>query len=194
MDARHEKYGYARVSTGDQTIDLQKDALIKAGCKEIFIEVASGKTAERKVLKKCLRTLKKGDTLVVWRLDRLGRSVRDLVNIVNKLEASEINFESITEQIDTHTHTGRLIFHIFAALAEFERNLISERTFAGLEAARLRGRIGGRKPKLNELQVQALLNDIKLSGTPVAQLALKYQVSKKTIYNILNKSKAAEST
>lgn len=190
MEMTTYRYGYARISTNDQTINLQKDALKKMGCDKIFTEIASGKNAQRKVLNSCLNILKEGDTLVVWRLDRLGRSVRDLVNIISELEKNKINFESLTEKIDTHSNTGKLIFHVFAALAEFERSLIRERTFAGLAAARARGRIGGRRPKLTEKQTKQLLQDVQTKKTSVTQLAKDYQISRSTVYTIINKHKA----
>lgn len=134
------RVGYARVSTQDQNPDLQLDALKAAGCEEIFHEKMSGRIRSRPELEACLRTLRKGDTLVVWRLDRLGRSLQDLVEIVHGLEGREIAFQSLTESIDTSSAGGRLVFHLFGALAEFEHNLIADRTRAGLAAARARGR------------------------------------------------------
>src|ERR671918_884190 len=140
--------GYARVSTQDQTLHLQQDALTKAGCSKIFTDTASGPKAERKGLEEALSYIRGGDTLVVWRLDRLGRSLRDLIATMTMLDERKIGFKSLTENIDTTTSGGKLIFHIFGALAEFERNLIRERTNAGLTAARARGRIGGRPKTL----------------------------------------------
>jgi DNA invertase Pin-like site-specific DNA recombinase len=142
--------GYARVSKNEQNLDLQRDALIKAGCREkdIFTEKVTGTKQERNGLTQALSHLREGDTFVVWRLDRLGRSLKHLIETVTKLHERNIAFQSITEHIDTATATGQLVFHIFGALAEFERNLIRERTIAGLEAARARGRLGGR-PQLN---------------------------------------------
>src|SRR5215212_3338923 len=139
--------GYARVSTIEQTLDLQRDTLKKAGCEKLYTDTASGSKAERKGLEQALATVRAGDTLAVWRLDRLGRSLPHLIETVTHLEKEGIGFKSLTENIDTTTSSGKLIFHIFGALAEFERNLIRERTMAGLEAARARGRTGG-KPKL----------------------------------------------
>src|SRR3982750_799325 len=140
--------GYARVSTQDQTLDLQLDALKKAGCLKIFTDTASGAKAERKGLHEALNYVRENDILVVWRLDRLGRSLRDLIDIISQLDARHIGFKSLAENIDTTTSGGKLIFHIFGALAEFERNLIRERTSAGLKAARERGRKGGRPKSL----------------------------------------------
>ena len=136
------KIGYARVSTHDQNLDLQKDALEKAGCQKIFVDEISGTVAKREGLEKAKEILRQGDVLIVWRLDRLGRSIRDLIDWVTSLEEEGIGFKSLQESIDTTTSSGKLVFHIFAALAEFERNLIRERTKAGLEAARSRGRRG----------------------------------------------------
>ena len=135
--------GYARVSTGEQTLDLQMDALRSAGCGKIFQETASGAKADRPVLAEVLSYLRAGDTLVVWRLDRLGRSLQHLIAVIAQSAERGIGFKSVTEQIDTTTSGGKLIFHVFGALAEFERDLIRERTRAGLAAARARGRLGG---------------------------------------------------
>jgi DNA invertase Pin-like site-specific DNA recombinase len=141
--------GYARVSTHDQILNLQQDALAKAGCTKIFTDTASGTKAERKGLEESLNYVRKGDTLVVWRLDRLGRSLPHLIATMTDLEERGIGFKSLTENIDTTTSGGKLIFHIFGALAEFERNLIRERTTAGLIAARARGKkAAGQKPSL----------------------------------------------
>jgi DNA invertase Pin-like site-specific DNA recombinase len=142
--------GYARVSKNEQNLDLQRDALLAAGCREqdIFTDKITGTKQERNGLTQALSHLREGDTFVVWRLDRLGRSLKHLIETVTALHARNIAFQSTTEHIDTATATGQLVFHIFGALAEFERNLIRERTIAGLEAARARGRLGGR-PQLN---------------------------------------------
>src|SRR2546421_2191484 len=139
--------GYARVSTQDQTPDLQKDALEKIGCSKIFTDTASGAKAERQGLEEALAYVREGDTLVVWRLDRLGRSLKHLIETITDLNNRNIGFKSIQENIDTTTSGGKLVFHIFGALAEFERDIIRERTNAGLQAARARGRKGGR-PKI----------------------------------------------
>ncbi len=156
------KIGYARVSSDDQNLDLQRDALNKAGCERIYEEKESGGKTDRVQLTRLLDTVRGGDTLVVWRLDRLGRSLKHLIQTVEDLEASGVGFQSVTEAIDTTTSGGKLVFHIFAALAEFERTLIRERTRAGLAAARERGRQGGRPPVVNEdkrKMAQALRND-----------------------------------
>src|SRR5436305_12398952 len=146
--------GYARVSTQDQTLHLQKDALEKIGCSEIFTDTASGAQTERKGLDAALAYVREGDTLVVWRLDRLGRTLKHLIETVTDLSQRHIGFKSITENIDTTTSGGKLIFHIFGALAEFERDIIRERTKAGLLAARARGREGGRPKALTSKKVQ----------------------------------------
>jgi DNA invertase Pin-like site-specific DNA recombinase len=140
------RIGYARASTDDQTLDLQRDALKRARCRQIYEERVGGKDATRPQLEACLRSLRAGDSLVVWRLDRLGRSLSNLVRVVGDLEGRQVHLESLTERIETRSPTGRLVFHVFAALAEFERNLIRERTMAGLKAARARGRIRGAAP------------------------------------------------
>jgi len=177
--------GYARVSTDDQNLDLQRDALRAAGCLTIYEEKASGKKAERAELSHCRKALREGDTLVVWRLDRLGRSLPDLVGIISELEAAGVGFMSITERIETSSAAGKLIFHVFAALAEFERNLIRERTKAGLEAARARGRKGGRKPALNKKQIREVLHLLENPDIEVIDVAKRYHVSRATIYNYL---------
>ncbi|OZC34537.1 MULTISPECIES: recombinase family protein [Marinobacter] len=164
--------GYARVSTQDQNPELQVDALEKAGAEQVFQEKFTGTLRERPELSQCLRTLRKGDILIVWKLDRLARSLKDLVEIVQDLQDRGIGFKSLTESIDTTSSGGRLVFHIFGALAEFERDLIRERTMAGLEAARARGRKGGRKPALSKTDTQkaaAMLLDPKITKTEVAQ-------------------------
>jgi DNA invertase Pin-like site-specific DNA recombinase len=136
--------GYARVSTQDQNLDLQRDALSKVGCERFFEDVASGARADRDGLQEALEFLREGDVLVVWKLDRLGRSLKHLIEAVQALDARGVGFRSLQESIDTTTSGGRLIFHVFGALAEFERDLIRERTQAGLASARARGRMGGR--------------------------------------------------
>jgi DNA invertase Pin-like site-specific DNA recombinase len=166
------RIGYARVSTEDQNTSLQIDALKNAGCEQLFEEKVSGKNKDRPELDTCLKVLRESDTLVVWRLDRLGRSLEHLVQIVHELEDRKVGFQSLTEAIDTTNAGGKLIFHIFAALAEFERNLIRERTIAGLKAARARGRIGGRKAKLTKSDTRkaaAMLLDPLVTKTDVAK-------------------------
>jgi DNA invertase Pin-like site-specific DNA recombinase len=174
--------GYARVSTHDQTPNLQQDALHKVGCTKIFTDTASGAQIERKGLDEALSYVRKGDTLVVWRLDRLGRSLPHLIAAMTDLEEWGIGFKSLTENIDTTTSGGKLIFHIFGALAEFERNLIRERTNAGLSAARARGRIGGRPKALTGRQLniaQALYNNKQNS---IAETCRTLKVSRATLY------------
>jgi DNA invertase Pin-like site-specific DNA recombinase len=146
--------GYARVSTEEQNLDSQRDGLEKAGCSRIFTDHISGTKARRPGLEEALSHLRSGDTLVVWRLDRLGRSLRHLIDTVTDLQEKGIEFKSLTEAIDTTTSGGKLVFHIFGALAEFEREIIRERTQAGLRAARARGRNGGRRKKLTQKQVE----------------------------------------
>ena len=168
-----ERIGYARVSTDDQNLDLQFDALRKAGVADehIYADTASGKNADRPQLAACLKALRPGDTLVVWRLDRLGRNLPDLVQIVGELEKKGVAFESLTERIETGSAAGKLIFHVFAALAEFERNLIRERTHAGLAAARARGRKGGRRQKLTPAQVREIRELVAAQQLPIKRIA-----------------------
>ena len=164
--------GYARVSTNEQNPELQLDALTSAGCERLYQESKSGSSRERPELVRCLDSLREGDTLVVWRLDRLGRSLKDLVEIISELEGQGIGFRSLTEAIDTTSTGGKLIFHIFAALSEFERSLIQERTKAGLAAARARGRKGGRPKALSKDQTKkarAMLSDPHITKTEVAK-------------------------
>lgn len=177
-----KRIGYARVSTDDQNLDLQRDALTRSGCVNIYEETASGKSATRIELANCRKSLRSGDTLVVWRLDRLGRSLSDLVKIIGDLEREGITFESLSEKIDTGSASGKLQFHVFAALAEFERNLIRERTLAGLSAARARGRVGGRKPKLNERQIREIKTLLADPTAKVKDIAERYEVSRTTLY------------
>lgn len=178
----NQRIGYARVSTDDQHLDLQRDALAKAGCGLIYEEAASGKNAARPELEQCRKALRAGDTLVVWRLDRLGRSLPDLVQIVADLEQQGVGFESLAEKIETGSAAGKLVFHVFAALAEFERGLIRERTQAGLASARARGRVGGRKPKLDDQQVREIRALLRDPDIQVADVARRYGVSRTTLY------------
>src|SRR3954452_17548016 len=157
--------GYARVSTTDQTLDLQHDALTKASCTKIFTDTASGSQAERKGLTEALSYVRAGDTLVVWKLDRLGRSLKDLIERITQLNDRHIGFRSITEQIDTTTSGGKLIFHIFGALAEFERDIIRERTSAGLTPTRSRGKKGGRPRALSPQKIQLARTLYENKGT-----------------------------
>ena len=164
--------GYARVSTQDQNIELQIDALQEAGCKDVYQEKIGGTKSDRPELEVCMRSLRQGDVFVVWKLDRLARSLKDLVSIITILDSKGVGFMSLTESIDTTSAAGKLIFHVFGALAEFEHSLIRERTKAGLQAARARGRKGGRKPSLNDSDVRkarAMLIDPLMTKTEVAE-------------------------
>ena len=178
--------GYARVSTGEQTLDLQLDALRKADCGKLFTETASGAKADRPVLADVLTYLRAGDTLVVWRLDRLGRSLGHLIATLTDLANRGVGFKSLTEQIDTTTPGGKLIFHVFGALAEFERDLTRERTHAGLAAARARGRIGGRPKKLADPKQVALAQALyDGETTDVATICRTLGISRATLYRYL---------
>lgn len=178
----NQRIGYARVSRDDQHLELQRDALAQSGCNVIFEEAASGKNSARPELEQCRKELRAGDTLVVWRLDRLGRNLPDLVQIVSELEQHGVGFESLTEKIETGSAAGKQVFHVFAALAEFERGLIRERTHAGLAAARARGRAGGRKPKLGDQQVREIKALLRDPDVQVADVARHYGVSRTTLY------------
>lgn len=177
-----KRIGYARVSTDDQVLDLQLDALAKAGCDDVYQEKMSGKNTDRPELGHCLKALRKGDTLVVWRLDRLGRSLQDLVRIVSDLAAQGVAFESVTENIDTGSASGKLQFHVFSAMAEYERNITRERTNAGLKAARARGRVGGRPAKLSDKQVREIKLLLADPAAVVSDIAKQYGVSRTTLY------------
>ena len=178
--------GYARVSTGEQILDLQKDALTAAGCESIHTDVISGTKESRPGLDEALSYIRKGDTLVVWRLDRLGRSLKHLIETVTELQGRGVGFKSLTEQIDTTTSGGKLIFHVFGALAEFERDLIKERTHAGLRAARARGRLGGRPKKLADAKTLALAQRLyDEGGTDIATLCQALGVSRATLYRYI---------
>ncbi|HBR1907186.1 TPA: recombinase family protein [Klebsiella quasipneumoniae subsp. similipneumoniae] len=176
--------GYARVSTGDQNLDLQKNALIRAECELVFEDMASGKNARRPGLKRALRRLRAGDVLVVWKLDRLGRSVRDLITLVSELQARGVNFRSLTDSIDTSTPAGRFFFHVMSALAEMERELIVERTRAGLAAAREQGRVGGRRRGMTTEVVERCRRMLE-NGATRQQVADVIGVDVKTIYKYL---------
>lgn len=176
--------GYCRVSTTDQKLDLQKDALLAAGCERIFEDHISGLKKDRQGLNEALSYIRDGDTLVIWKLDRLGRSVKDLIIFVEQLEKRNINFKSLTDQIDTTTPQGRFVFNIMASLAQMERDLIAERTKAGLMAARAKGRIGGRKRLMTESKVEAA-RSLLLNGTPIKEVANNLGVAVKTLYKWL---------
>ena len=177
--------GYARVSTTDQQPALQVDALTTAGCYRVFTETASGARTDRPVLARVLDQLRPGDTLVVWKLDRLGRSLRHLVDTVTGLADRGIGFRSLQESIDTTTPGGRLVFHVFASLAEFERDLIRERTTAGLVAARARGRNGGRPPVLDPGQVELARELYASHRYTTAEIARRLKVGRSTLYRYL---------
>ena len=183
--------GYARVSTHDQSPDLQLDALKAAGCGRIFQETASGAQRNRPQLVAALDYVRVGDTLVVWRLDRLARSMRQLIETIEDLDARGVGFRSLTEAIDTTSPGGRLVFHLFGALAEFERGLIRERTSAGLEAARARGRVLGRPPALTDddlIAAKAMLRDPNIT---VEQVAERLGVAPSTLYRHLPGGRAS---
>ncbi|MCF8346595.1 MAG: recombinase family protein [Bacteroidales bacterium] len=177
--------GYARISTADQSKDMQLDELKKDGCKKIYQETVSGAKTERVELKKALEDLRKGDVLVVWKLDRLGRSLKHLIEVVSDLNECGVGFKSLKESIDTTTNGGRLIFHIFGALAEFERGIIQERTKAGLKAARARGRLGGRPRKMDKAKIemaQALYDSRTMT---IQKICKQLGISKGTFYRYL---------
>ena len=180
--------GYARVSTSDQTLDLQKDALQKAGCDKIFTDTGSGAKAERIGLDEALNYVRKGDILVVWKLDRLGRSLPHLIETITGLNNRGIGFKSITEAIDTTTSGGKLIFHIFGALAEFERDIIRERTQAGLTAARARGRLGGRPKALTGRKVDMARELYESRKHTIDEICRTLNISRATLYRYLKSS------
>lgn len=182
--------GYARISTGEQNIDLQIDALEKAGCGKIFQEAASSIKTDRKALAEAFSYAREGDTLVVWRLDRLGRSLGRLIELMNELKSRNIGFRSLIDTIDTTTTTGQFFFHITGAFAELERNLIRERTKAGLEAARSRGRKGGRPRSIDEegLAIAAQLHQNNKNS--VDSIAKRLGFSKRTLYRYLQRHRA----
>ena len=185
--------GYARVSTDEQTTRLQLDALQAVGCERTFSERASGASGDRPVLAELLGHIRSGDTVVVWRLDRLGRSLPHLIEIVQRLEAAEVGLRSLTEGIDTTTANGRLVFHLFGALAEFERELIHERTRAGLASARARGRKGGRPPKLNPEKIKVATRLLRDPETTVSEVARTLGVHRSTLHKALQAGKVGGS-
>src|SRR5215210_3740142 len=174
--------GYARVSTEDQNLDLQKDALRKAGCEKLFTDIASGAKDERAGLAEAVAFLRPGDTLTVWKLDRLGRSLKHLIETVTTLQAKKFGFRSLQESIDTTTSGGKLIFHVFGALAEFERDLIRERTQAGLQAARARGRVGGRPKALDPKKVELLQRLYADPANAIEDICRTLRISRTTLY------------
>lgn len=180
--------GYARVSTQDQNLALQDDALKKAGCKKVFRDMASGVKENRKGLLEAIEYARKGDCIVVWKLDRLGRSLRQLLETVRTLEEAGIGLKSLQERIDTTTSGGKLIFHLFGALAEFERDLIRERTRAGLAAARARGRIGGRPFKLGDKERRMARTMWKDKKNSIREICDVLKVSKATLYRAVKQA------
>ena len=179
------KIGYSRISTSDQNLDLQTDALNKEGCSQIFSDTASGAKTDRPGLEEALSFLRKGDTLVVWKLDRLGRSLKHLIDVINQLNDRGIYFKSIQESIDTSTSGGKLIFHVFGALAEFERDIIRERTMAGLKAARARGRKGGRPKVMDEKMIAMAKTLMADHSNSVKDVCQTLGVSRSTLYRCL---------
>lgn len=186
--------GYARVSTTDQRLDLQLDSLKQVGCEKLFHDIASGAKSQRTGLEQALDFARKGDVLVVWKLDRLGRSLQHLLETVTRLEATGIGLRSLQESLDTTTAGGKLVFHVFGALAEFERELIRERTQAGLKAARARGKTGGRPTAMDEKkirQARALMADPVSSITDICETL---RVSKSTLYKYVRPVIATKQT
>lgn len=183
------KIGYARVSTQKQDLSLQLDSLKEYGCESIYEETGSGAKNDRPELLNLLKALRPGDVLVVWRLDRLSRSMKDLINIVTDLDTRHIQFVSLTDNIETTSPAGKFFFHIFSALAEFERNMIRERTNAGLKAARARGRKGGRKVKLTTAQIKSIktILDSKDNERTVEEIGADYGVSRSTVFRALER-------
>jgi DNA invertase Pin-like site-specific DNA recombinase len=183
--------GYARVSTVDQNLALQRDALTEAGCEKIFTEQMSGAVADRPALHDALEFARSGDTLIVWKLDRLARSMKQLIETIENLRVRGIGFRSLTEALDTTTAQGRLVFHMFGALAEFERSLIRERTQAGLAAARRAGRTGGRPPKLTDDDIEAAKAMLANPDIGVTQIAHRLGVSPATLYRYIPAARTA---
>ena len=179
--------GYARVSTQDQNLDLQNDSLKSAGCEKIYTDKMSGAKTDRPGLEKILGFIRKGDTLVVWKLDRLGRSLKHLIQVMQLLDERGIYFKSVQESLDTSTPGGKLIFHVFGALAEFERDIIRERTLAGLAAARARGRAGGRPRKLSKKQVEMAKTLMADPSRSIGEICETLSVSKATLYRYASK-------
>lgn len=185
------RIGYGRVSSTSQDLQLQREALLQAGCEKVFVETASGAIHDRPQLKAALEYAREGDTIVVWKLDRLARSLRQLINTVDELKDRKIGFVSLTETIDTTSHTGRFIFQMFAALSEFERELIRERTRAGLENARRNGRIGGRPLQATSQKIEmakVMLSDGRLT---VVEVAEELGISSSTLYRHLPGGRSA---
>jgi DNA invertase Pin-like site-specific DNA recombinase len=186
--------GYARVSTHEQNLDLQIDALTAAGCEKLFTEKISSLKEERKGFTEALEYLRSGDVLVVWKLDRLGRTLKQLIELVGLLNQKGIGFKSLKETIDTTTSTGKLVFHIFAALAEFERDLLHERTQAGLEAARARGRYGGRRKALPPPKIALAKKLYHQKTLKVMEICQSLGISRTTLYRYVNDATQPETT
>jgi DNA invertase Pin-like site-specific DNA recombinase len=185
------KIGYARVSTHEQDLALQLDALAKEGCEKVFQEKASGAQRDRPELKAALAYMRKGDTMVVWKLDRLARSMKQLIETIESFQKQGTGLKSLQDPIDTSSPSGKLVFHIFAALSEFERGVIRERTTAGLRAARERGRVGGRPPALSAKDLQAAKAMLKDSNITVAAVARRLNVAESTLYRHIPHARAA---
>ena len=179
--------GYARVSTHDQTINLQEDALKKAGCEKIFNDVMSGGKSDRPGLIQAVEYARSGDTLVVWKLDRLGRSLKQLIETVSNLNSRGVQIKSLQESIDTNTPNGKFFFHVFGALAEFEKDIIRERTLAGLASARARGRLGGRPKKFDDKKVELLKKLYADKKNLVTDILATFKISKSTLYRYVKK-------
>jgi DNA invertase Pin-like site-specific DNA recombinase len=186
------RIGYARVSTTEQNFDLQRDALKGEGCEKIIEDTVSGGKVHRSGLERMRESLRPGDVLVVWRLDRLGRSLKHLIDLMAELEGQGIGFQSVTESIDTTTPGGKLVFHIFGALAEFERNLIRDRTHAGLEAARARGRKGGRRKKLNDKQRALVVELYRRKKDTIDEIRKIFDISRPTLYKYVREAGGAQ--
>jgi DNA invertase Pin-like site-specific DNA recombinase len=185
------KIGYARVSTADQHLRMQKDALKQAGCQKIYHDIASGAKTDRPGLEKAIEQLREGDVLVVWKLDRLGRSLQHLIETIKSLQEKKIGFQSLQESIDTITSGGKLIFHIFSALAEFERDLIRDRTKAGLQAARARGKKGGRPAILSSKDIKKMMDYYNDRKNTVDEICKIFSIGRTCFYNYLRKEQKA---
>ena len=181
----HEKFGYGRVSTFDQSLDAQKDALLKAGATRVFVEKITGTKASRPELDLLRNMLRQGDTVLITRIDRLGRSAKDLLNIVSEFEARGVNLKVLEQNIDTSTSEGKLFFTMVAAFAEFEHSMMVSRTKDGLAAARARGRVGGRKPKLSPSDVRRLLELYNSKDVAVQDLGRMFGISRPTVYRLI---------
>ena len=180
--------GYARVSTPEQSLDLQLDALEKAGCERIYKEVVSGVRSEKKELSEALKILREGDTLIVWRLDRLGRTLKTLIELVNDLKEKGVYFKSVMDSIDTSTAIGQFFFHVTGSFAELERNLIHERTMAGLAAAKARGRVGGRPKAIDAKTFNTALKMYQSKDFKVSEICSTLKISRRSFYRYMQKS------